>query len=164
MEITFKHLSSISLFPFGGWVALELRSTDKVTKFQVTKLQCCSRLGFDSLLFEASLRGMKDKHTLLRQRHFAFGCMTQDERRAQPPNLSPELALPSRLTFLLLPRQIKPLSHSQPSWELHSQPAQDSPAPVPALCTCQSVWEGGEGPCETHLLRCASLGKSLLSF
>lgn len=40
MEITLRHLSSVSLLPFGGWVALEPRSADKVAQFQVNKFQC----------------------------------------------------------------------------------------------------------------------------
>lgn len=48
-------------------MALEPHAADEVTKFQ-RRIQA----SFDSLLFEASLRGMKDKHTLLRQRHFNF--------------------------------------------------------------------------------------------
>lgn len=69
---------------------------------------------------------MKDKHTFPRQRHLTFGWVAQDERCTQPPNFSPELALPSLLTFLLLPRQIKPFSRSQPSWKMHLQPVQGS--------------------------------------
>lgn len=55
-----------------------------------------------------------------------------------------------------------PLSHSHPESCLHNQ--SKAPQPVPALCTCQAGWWGGEGPGGTHLLRFALLGKSLLSF
>lgn len=136
---------------------LEPRSTDKVTKFQ-HRLHA----GFDSLLFGAPVRGMKDKHTFLRQRHLTFGCVTQDERRTQPPNFSPELALPSRLTFLLLPSQIKPLSHSQPSLKTAFTTSPRLPSPCQLFARVR-VFGGEEKGLMKHTCF-ALLGKSLFSF
>lgn len=61
------------------------------------------------------------------QRHLAFCCVTQEERRTQPTNFLPELGARLSFTADIYPSaKSNQISLSQPSWKLHLHPVQSS--------------------------------------
>lgn len=61
------------------------------------------------------------------QRHLAFGCVTQEERRTQPTNFSPKLGARASFTAdIYPPAKSNQIPLSQLSWKLHLHPVQGS--------------------------------------